>query len=190
MENDGSLKKFSLVEVDNSSIKRIPHPVRALNALASGESLIVPFAQRVSFNGTIQKLSYTSKKRFSCTKINSECFSVKRIDNIPIVDSSINVMCGPLPVQFRMLGDDALFVNSISIEILSGISYQDWKRTDSAKSFLSATPKDFLAEGGYFPDFMIHHTVAVEYAKTCKLPMSAFIAEQSNIILQNLNQSK
>ena len=39
----------------------------------------VPNYQRVSINGTVQRLKDTSSKRYSCTRINDTYFTIKRV---------------------------------------------------------------------------------------------------------------
>lgn len=98
------------------------------------------------------------------------------------IDSQFSLKWGPLPVDFRHLGGKSLFVNALCIEVLSPVSYQDWKNTENAKSFLAKLPKALIQDGGYYPKFWLNYRVAIEYAKTCKQPLSDFIAEQSKII--------
>lgn len=188
MEHQELLVKNGRSKIGGTTINRITHPTASLNNLAPGHEIVVPNFQRISFNGTIHKMKYTSTKKFSCRQIDDKCFLVKRIDNAPHIDptdSWFTFVWEKLPVKFRHLGSNWLFVNSLTIETLCPMIYQAWRQTESAKSFLAKLPRKMLQDAGYYPDFMLHYVVAVEYAKTCKLPLSAFIAEQSDIILQS-----
>lgn len=61
------------------SLERIQHPTAALDVLLRGQEILAPHYQRVSIDGTIHKMKYTSSKRFSCKKKDNESFTVTRI---------------------------------------------------------------------------------------------------------------
>lgn len=60
-------------------VERVKHPTIALDTLRRGAELEAPNIQRISFNGTIQKMKYTSKKKFTCNQVDDQYFIVKRI---------------------------------------------------------------------------------------------------------------
>lgn len=54
-------------------------PAKQLDSLAIGKQLNVPNSQRVSVNGTIQRIKDRSDKRFTIKRINDDYFIIVRI---------------------------------------------------------------------------------------------------------------
>ena len=72
-------KLFVMVKNLTEKIPALENVTNTLENMKKGISIPVPNYQRVSINGTIQRLKDTSSRRYSCKRINDTYFTIKRI---------------------------------------------------------------------------------------------------------------
>ena len=60
-------------------VEALISPMASLDALRLKSKIYAPNHQRASIDTTIKRIKDKSSKRFSCTRMNDEYFSIKRI---------------------------------------------------------------------------------------------------------------